>query len=192
MHINFCDIWNSNTILFRWFKVGRLNWRTSRRGSLHGVWRGRRRPGKPTVPVWRARRAVAWGATTLSIRATRAGATKRVRCANNVFEVLFLKIILKKVKIKKSSHPWKTDHPTSWSDAFFGPGYEDVTAQHRRSLRMCIVLQKQYGRCAQTMKTEAGYSFISRRSIQWRVDAVKPVNSPWDVMACVCQKIFCY
>jgi hypothetical protein len=42
------------------------------------------------------------------------------------------------------------------------------------------------------MKTEAGYSFISRRSIQWRVDAVKPVNSPWDVMACVCQKIFCY
>jgi hypothetical protein len=30
MHINFRDIWNSNTILFRWFKVGRLNWRTSR------------------------------------------------------------------------------------------------------------------------------------------------------------------
>jgi ABC-type transport system involved in Fe-S cluster assembly fused permease/ATPase subunit len=37
MHINFCDIWNSNTILFRWFKVGRLNWRTSCRASLYGA-----------------------------------------------------------------------------------------------------------------------------------------------------------
>jgi hypothetical protein len=36
------------------------------------------------------------GAATLSCRATRAGAAKRVRYANNVFEVLFLKIILKK------------------------------------------------------------------------------------------------
>jgi hypothetical protein len=37
MHINFCDIWNSNTILFRWFKVSRLNWRTSCCTSLHGA-----------------------------------------------------------------------------------------------------------------------------------------------------------
>jgi hypothetical protein len=56
------------------------------------------------VPAWRARRAVAWGATTLSIRATRAGAAKRVRSANNVFEVLFLKIILKKM-LKLKNRP---------------------------------------------------------------------------------------
>jgi hypothetical protein len=37
MHINFRDIWNSNTILFTWFKVGRLNWRTYCRASLHGA-----------------------------------------------------------------------------------------------------------------------------------------------------------
>jgi hypothetical protein len=37
MHINFYDIWNSNTILFRWFKVDRLNWRISCRASLHGA-----------------------------------------------------------------------------------------------------------------------------------------------------------
>jgi hypothetical protein len=56
------------------------------------VWRGRRRPRKPTVPAWRALRAAAWGAATLSYRATRADAAKRVISANNIFEVLFLKI----------------------------------------------------------------------------------------------------
>jgi hypothetical protein len=54
------------------------------------------------VPAWRACRAAAWGATTLSCRATRVGAAKIVRSANNVFEVLFFKNNLKKVKIKKN------------------------------------------------------------------------------------------
>jgi hypothetical protein len=41
----------------------------------------------------------------LSCRATRAGAAKSVRYANNVFDVLFLKIIfLKKVKLKNHSN----------------------------------------------------------------------------------------
>jgi hypothetical protein len=67
MHINFYDIWNSNTILFRLFKVDRLNWRTSCRASLRG--------------------------TTPSLcRADAFGAAKRVGSANNSFEVLFLKI----------------------------------------------------------------------------------------------------
>jgi hypothetical protein len=79
MHINFRDIWNSNTILFRWFKVGRLNWRTSCRASLHGAAPSRCRTD-------------ACGAATLSCRAMRAGAAKRVISANNIFEVLFLKI----------------------------------------------------------------------------------------------------
>jgi hypothetical protein len=37
MHIDYYDIWDSNTILFRWFKVDILNWRTSCRTSLHGA-----------------------------------------------------------------------------------------------------------------------------------------------------------
>jgi hypothetical protein len=37
MHINFYDIWNSNTILFRWFKVDILNWRTPCGARLHGA-----------------------------------------------------------------------------------------------------------------------------------------------------------
>jgi hypothetical protein len=53
-------------------------------------------PRKPTVPAWRACRAAAWGATTLSCRATRVGAAKIVRSANNVFEVLFFKNNFKK------------------------------------------------------------------------------------------------
>jgi hypothetical protein len=55
------------------------------------MWRGSSMPRKPTVPAWRACRAAAWGATTLSCRATRVGAAKIVRSANNVFEVLFFK-----------------------------------------------------------------------------------------------------
>jgi hypothetical protein len=50
---------------------------------------------------WRACRAVACGAATLSYRATRAGAAKRVRSANNIFEMLFLKINFKRLKLKK-------------------------------------------------------------------------------------------
>jgi hypothetical protein len=53
------------------------------------------------VPAWQAYRAAACGAATLSCHATRAGAAKRVRSANNIFEMLFLKINYKKVKIKK-------------------------------------------------------------------------------------------
>jgi ribosomal protein L35 len=52
---------------------------------------------------WRACRAVACGAATLSCRATRAGAAKRVRSANNIFEMLFLKINFKRLKLKKKS-----------------------------------------------------------------------------------------
>jgi hypothetical protein len=67
------------------------------------MWRGRRRPRKPTLPAWRARRAIAWGAATLFCRATRAGAAKRVRSANNIFEVLFLKNNFeKRLKLKNS------------------------------------------------------------------------------------------
>jgi hypothetical protein len=55
------------------------------------MWRGRRRPRKPTVPAWRA------------CRATRAGAAKRVRSADNIFEVLFFKNKLKRLKLK--NHP---------------------------------------------------------------------------------------
>jgi hypothetical protein len=51
---------------------------------------------------WRACRAVACGAATLSYRATRAGAAKRVRSANNIFEMLFLKINFKRLKLKKN------------------------------------------------------------------------------------------
>jgi hypothetical protein len=69
------------------------------------MWRGRRRPRKPIVPAWRACLSAACGATTLSCRTTRADTTKRVRSANNIFGVLFLKIILKRLKLKKL--PWQ-------------------------------------------------------------------------------------
>jgi hypothetical protein len=51
---------------------------------------------QPTVPAWRACRAATCGAAKWACRAMWAGAGKRVRSANNVFDVLFLKIILKK------------------------------------------------------------------------------------------------
>jgi hypothetical protein len=76
-------------------------WRDTIKLPRQCMWRRRRRPCKPTVPAWRVCRAATCGAATLSCRATRAGVAKRVRSANNIFEVLFLKI--KKIKIKKSS-----------------------------------------------------------------------------------------
>jgi hypothetical protein len=73
-------------------KLIKFNWEPTATpaNTARCMWRGRRKAHQPTVAAWRACRAATCGA------AKWACVGKRVRSANNVFDLLFLKIILKK------------------------------------------------------------------------------------------------